>query len=214
MKNKKIVVGFLTTALILGGCTSNFVRPEGSMSYTTGGALSGAAAGALAGQLIGGNTKGTLIGTAAGALIGTAIGANLQKQENEFRNVLYNSGVEIVNTGSSILLNIPEGLTFNLNSSALKSQFTRHLNGIATVLNNYPKSKIVVTGHTDSTGSREYNMNLSQKRALSVGNYLVSRGVSANRFTVLGKGPDMPIAPNSTLEGRKANRRVTIEVLP
>ena len=214
MKNKKIAIGFLTASLILTGCTSDFVRPEGSTSYTAGGALGGAAAGALAGQLIGGNTKGTLIGAAAGTLIGTAIGANLQKQENEFRNILYNSGVEIINTGSSILLNIPEGLTFALNSSSLKSQFTRHLNGIATVLNNYPKSKIVVTGHTDSSGSREYNMNLSQQRALSVGNYLVSRGVSPNRFTVLGKGPDMPIASNSTLEGRKANRRVTIEVLP
>ncbi|NME36275.1 MULTISPECIES: OmpA family protein [Fusobacterium] len=214
MKTKKIIVGFFISAILISGCTSNFVRPEGSMSYTSGGALSGAAAGALAGQLIGGNTKGTLIGTAAGALIGTAIGAHLQQQENEFRNILYNSGVEIINTGSSILLNIPEGLTFNLNSSSLKSQFTRHLDGIATVLNKYPKSNIIVTGHTDSTGSREYNMTLSQKRALTVGNYLVSRGVSPNRFAIVGKGPDMPIASNSTLEGRKANRRVTIEVLP
>ncbi|MCI6153331.1 OmpA family protein [Fusobacterium perfoetens] len=214
MKTKKIVVGLFISAILISGCTSNFVRPEGSMSYTSGGALSGAAAGALAGQLIGGNTKGTLIGTAAGALIGTAIGAHLQQQENEFRNILYNSGVEIINTGSSILLNIPEGLTFNLNSSSLKPQFIKHLDGIATVLNNYPKSNVIVTGHTDSTGSREYNMTLSQKRALTVGNYLVSRGVAPNRFSIVGKGPDMPIASNSTLEGRKANRRVTIEVLP
>ena len=214
MKNNKIAVGFLTASLLLTGCASNFVRPEGSMSYTGGGALGGAAAGAAAGQLIGGNTKGTLIGAGAGLLLGGAYGAYLQKQENEFRNVLYSSGVDIVNTGSSIMLTIPEGLTFAVNSSTLKPEFTRHLNGISTVLNNYPKSQVVVTGHTDSTGSYEYNMTLSQKRAHTVASYMVSRGVVPNRIAIIGRGPDMPVASNSTLAGRNANRRVTIEVIP
>ena len=66
-EKKKIIVGFLLVSTILTGCSSGFVRPEGSTSYTAGGALSGAAAGALAGQVIGGDTKGTLIGAAAGA---------------------------------------------------------------------------------------------------------------------------------------------------
>lgn len=213
MENKKILVSFLLASTLITGCTSGFVRPEGSTSYTAGGALSGAAAGALAGQAIGGNTKGTLIGAAAGALIGTAVGSSMQRQENEFRNVLANSGVGIVNTGNSILLTLPGGLTFKTDQAQIKPEFARPLNSIAYVLNNYPNSVIRIVGYTDSTGSYNHNLTLSQQRAYSVRNYLVAQGVSPERMNALGLGPDMPIASNSTAAGREMNRRVTIEVL-
>ena len=213
MKNKKIAVGFLLVSTLLTGCSSGFVRPEGSTSYTAGGALSGAAAGALAGQVIGGDTKGTLIGAAAGALLGTAVGSSMQRQGNEFRSVLANSGVGIVNTGNSILLTLPGGLTFKTNQAQIKPEFARPLNSIAYVLNNYPSSRIRIVGYTDNTGSYNYNLNLSQQRAYSVRNYLISQGVSPERMNALGMGPDMPVASNETAAGREMNRRVTIEVL-
>ena len=213
METKKIMVGFLLASTILTGCSSGFVRPEGSTSYTAGGALGGAAAGALAGQVIGGDTKGTLIGAGVGAL-GTAVGSSMQRQENEFRSVLANSGVGIVNTGNSILLTLPGGLTFKTNQAQIKPEFARPLNSIAYVLNNYPGSKIRIVGYTDNTGSYNYNLNLSQQRAYSVRNYLIAQGVSPERMNALGMGPDMPVASNETAAGREMNRRVTIEVLP
>ncbi|MFA6708185.1 MAG: OmpA family protein [Fusobacterium sp.] len=212
MKSKKISIGFLLGAVLITGCTNGFIRSEGSTSYTNSGAFSGAAAGALAGQLIGQDTKGTLIGAAAGALLGTAVGSSMQQQENEFRSVLYSSGVGIVNTGSSILLTLPGGLTFPTNGAQIKPEFTTQLNSIAVVLNKYPNSKIKITGHTDNTGSYNYNLTLSEQRAYSVRNYLVKQGINPQRITSLGMASDLPISSNSSEAGRQANRRVTLEV--
>lgn len=213
MKSKRISIGFLLGAILITGCTNDFVRPEGSTSYTNSGAMSGAIAGALAGQAIGQDTKGTLIGAAAGALLGTAVGSSIQQQENEFRNVLYSSGVGIVNTGRSILLTLPGGLTFPIDGAKIKPEFTRQLNSIAYVLNKYPNSRIKITGHTDNTGSYNHNLNLSEQRAYSVRNYLVRQGVGSQRITSLGMASDLPVASNASKAGRQANRRVTIEVI-
>ena len=213
MNNKKIISGLLL-ALTLAGCTSSpFLDETGSVNSKTKGTAGGAAAGALLGQIIGKDTKGTLIGAAAGGLLGTAVGSSMQRQENEFRSVLANSGVGIVNTGNSILLTLPGGLTFKTNQAQIKPEFARPLNSIAYVLNNYPSSRIRIVGYTDNTGSYNYNLNLSQQRAYSVRNYLISQGVSPERMNALGMGPDMPVASNETAAGREMNRRVTIEVL-
>lgn len=212
MKSKKISIGFLLGAILITGCTNDFIRPEGSTSYTNSGAIGGAAAGALAGQIIGQDTKGTLIGAAAGALLGTAVGSSMQQQENEFRSVLYSSGVGIVNTGRSILLTLPGGLTFPTNGAKIKPEFTRQLNSIAVVLNKYPNSRIKITGHTDNTGSYNYNLTLSEQRAYSVRNYLVRQGIDSQRITSLGMASDLPISSNSSKAGRQLNRRVTLEV--
>ena len=213
MKNKKIIVGTLLATTLIAGCTNDFVRPEGSTSYTAGGAMTGAAVGAGIGQMIGGDTEGTLVGAAIGGLLGTAVGNSMQQQENAFRSVLANSGVGIVNTGNSILLTLPGGLTFKTDQAQIKGQFARPLSSIAYVLKNYPNSRLRITGHTDSTGSYKHNLTLSEQRANSVRNFLLSQGVSPERMTTLGVGPDMPVASNDTREGRELNRRVTIEVL-
>ncbi|MFK4786074.1 OmpA family protein [Fusobacterium sp. MFO224] len=213
MKSKRILISFLLGSILITGCANDFVRPEGSTSYTSSGAVGGAVAGALAGQVIGQDTKGTLIGAAAGALLGTAVGSSMQQQENEFRNVLYSSGVGIVNTGNSILLTLPGGLTFPIDGAKIKPEFTRQLNSIAYVLNKYPNSRIKITGHTDNTGSYNHNLSLSEQRAYSVRNYLVRQGVASQRITSLGLASDLPIASNATKAGRQANRRVTIEVI-
>ena len=84
------------------------------------------------------------------------------------------------------------------------------LGSVAKVLDEYEKTVVEVAGHTDSTGTHAYNMQLSKERAGSVTNYLASRGVPANRMVPVGAGPDYPIASNQTEEGRAQNRRVEI----
>lgn len=212
MKKNKTILCFLLVTSIITGCSNQFVRPEGSNSYTNSGAFTGVVAGALAGQLIGGDTKATLIGAASGAALGTAVGYSMQQQENEFRNVLYSSGVNIVSTGRSILLTLPGGLTFKTDEATIKNEFKGPLDSIAYVLNRYPNSKIRITGHTDNIGSYKYNLTLSEQRAYSVRNYLIAKNIRPERITSLGMSSDMPIATNSTASGRSSNRRVTIEV--
>ena len=80
------------------------------------------------------------------------------------------------------------------------------------VLKKYDRTAINVNGYTDSTGSADYNEQLSQRRANSVGNYLIQSGVGANRISAVGFGESNPIASNSTPEGRAQNRRVEVQI--
>lgn len=216
MLRKKIILAAIVGSFLLAGCTGfddDFVRPSGSSSHAKSGALQGAVIGALAGNALGEDSESTIVGAIGGAIIGGAVGSSKDNQEKAFRNVLYSSGVDIVDTGNSILLTLPSGLTFRTDQIKIKPEFMRQLNSIARVLNNYPKSKIKITGYTDDVGTYRYNLTLSEQRAYTVRNYLVNQGVSANRITTLGMGPDFPIASNDTKMGRQANRRVTIEVI-
>lgn len=200
----------------LAGCTNNpFQDPyTGGVNSKTTGTLGGAAVGALAGQLIGGNTKGTLIGAGIGALAGLGWGAYRDKQETELRERLRNSNVEIRREGDYINLTLPGGVTFQTNSSTISTNFYEPLNSIASVLVQYPESRIEVLGFTDNVGSADYNLTLSQKRAGSVANYLTRRGVNTGRIAIRGYGANYFIATNDTPEGRALNRRVEIRILP
>ncbi|MDP0489221.1 MAG: OmpA family protein [Fusobacterium sp. JB021] len=215
MKAKKLIIVTIIGSSLLTGCatTENFVRPEGSKSYTSNGVVKGALTGAIAGQLLGEDSESTVVGAVAGAVIGGVQGSIKQKQEREFRNVLNSTGVQVVDTGRSILLTLPGGLTFKTNEARVKAEASRQLNSIATVLNNYPHAKVKITGYTDNIGSYKHNLTLSEQRSYSVRNYLIKQGVSAERLTAVGMGSDFPIASNSTRIGRQANRRVTIEVI-
>ena len=119
-----------------------------------------------------------------------------------------------VHNGQAILVNLPDGVTFDVNSTAIKPQFRTTLDQIAQSLQQYPNSLVDVYGHTDSTGSDAYNQSLSENRARSVGNYLTMRGVSAARLRTMGFGETQPIASNDTEEGRARNRRVEIKIIP
>lgn len=206
--NKGISV--LLLGLALTGCTA----APFSVNNTTKGTAGGAAAGAALGQLIGKDTKGTLIGTGIGALLGMGWGAYRDHQEQELRERLRNTEVKVRREGENINLCLPGGVTFKTNSADISSAFYRPLNSIAQVLNEYQESKIVVSGYTDNTGSAEYNMNLSQRRANSVRDYLLSQGVQATRILAYGHGENNPRATNSTSEGRAENRRVEIQIMP
>ncbi|WP_427170172.1 OmpA family protein [Fusobacterium nucleatum] len=210
MKNKKIIASCML-ALSLIGCTG---LEAGNGGYTAGGAAGGAAVGALAGQIIGKDTKGTLIGAAVGSLLGMGWGAYRDNQERELKNRLEGTQAEVRRDGNALVINLPGGVTFASDSANISSDFYSALNGIAQTLNNYPETRIQVNGYTDSTGGSAHNQDLSQRRANSVAQYFIAQGVSANRISANGFGSSNPIASNSTSEGRQANRRVEVKILP
>lgn len=208
MKNTKLICSVLLAGSLFGACTAT-----GYNNKTTGTA-GGAAVGALLGQAIGQDTKGTLIGAGIGALAGLGWGAYKDQQTRELQARLQNTQVRVTDEGNYINLNLPGGVTFPTNGYVIGNGFYGPLNDIASVLNQYPETRIVVSGNTDDTGAYSYNMDLSVKRARSVADYLVRRGVNPNRVTINGYGPDRPIASNSTPSGRSQNRRVEIQIFP
>ncbi|MBP6322716.1 MAG: OmpA family protein [Fusobacteriaceae bacterium] len=208
---KKSIIVSMASLILLSGCAN--LEQSGNQNKATGTA-GGAALGALAGQLIGKDTKSTLIGAGIGALAGLGWGAYKDKQEQELRERLKYTDVSVSREGDYIKLTLPGGVTFQTNSSNISPSFKEPLNSIASVLTQYPDSKIVVSGFTDNVGSPEYNAQLSQQRALSVSRYLTTRGVASGRLMSTGYGATNFIADNSTPEGRAMNRRVEIKILP
>jgi len=199
----------------LSACTTDPYTGQQKISNTAGGAGLGALAGAGLGTLAGGNDRrNALIGAGIGAIAGGAVGNYMDRQENELRAQLQGTGVSVTRVGNDIVLNMPSNITFDTDQSDLKPQFYGTLNSVALVLRKFNQSLVDVLGHTDSTGSDSYNLDLSQRRAQSVYSYLVSQGNDARRFQVRGMGESQPIADNSTEFGRAANRRVEIKIVP
>ncbi|RPI14700.1 MAG: glycine zipper 2TM domain-containing protein [Lysobacterales bacterium] len=178
------------------------------------GAGIGAAGGAVAGLLIDGSWKGALIGAGVGALAGGAVGNYQDKQEAKLRQQMAGTGVDVVRKGDNITLDMPGGVTFATDSAQINPAFNPVLDKVSLTLKEFDQTVIQVAGHTDSTGSHAYNMQLSQRRADSVKAYLTQRGVPPQRLHTVGAGPDHPVADNSTPDGRAQNRRVEITIVP
>jgi len=209
------VPALVLVSLLLGACqTTNPYTGEQKTTNTAKGAGVGAAAGALIGALAGGSRKSALIGAGVGALAGGAVGSYMDAEEKKLREQLAGTGVSVTRSGDNLILNMPGNITFATNQSDVKSQFYPVLNSVALVLKEYEKTLIDVVGFTDSTGAMQYNMQLSQARANSVGQYLQSQGILPARIQMQGMGPQYPIASNATADGRQANRRVELVLRP
>lgn len=181
----------------------------------------GAGVGAIAGAVVGAATaskkdrgKGALTGAVAGGAIGGGVGFYMDKQEAQLRSQLQGTGVQVSREGDTIRLIMPGNITFDSNQANIRSSFYPTLNSVALVLKEFNKTAIRVTGHTDSTGGSELNQRLSEQRADSVRQYLISQSVASGRIQTAGYGPRYPIASNDTASGREANRRVELELLP
>ena len=155
-----------------------------------------------------------MVGAGVGALAGGAIGAYQDRQEAELRRATAGTGVEVSRDGDIIKLNLPDGVTFDFNSTTIKPQFYPALNTIATTLREYNQTIVEVTGHTDNIGTAAANQLVSERRAQSVANYLIGQGLMRERFEIAGMGYRYPVASNDTESGRSLNRRVEIRVLP
>jgi outer membrane protein OmpA-like peptidoglycan-associated protein len=215
----KTVLVIAGIAAVLSGCeTLDPYTGETETSKATKGALIGAAAGVVAGLMSGDDAverrQHALIGAGIGALAGGAVGNYMDKQEAKLRAELQGTGVSVTRIGDNITLNMPGNVTFDTDSSALRPQFFGVLNSVGKVLTEYDKTVVEVAGHTDSTGSDSYNMQLSQRRANTVGEYLYTQGIMDQRIISVGMGEHHPIADNSTPEGRQLNRRVEITLVP
>lgn len=215
-KSRMFVAGFAALSMVsVSACVTDPNTGERKISRTAIGGIGGAAAGALLGGLIGGKT-GRIIGAVGGGAIGGVVGYKMDQQIKELRESTAGSGVDVteVDGGEAILVNLPDGVTFDVGSATLKPTFRATLDDVAASLQQYPNSLIDVYGHTDSTGSDSFNQGLSERRAQTVANYLTSRGVNSARIRWQGFGETMPVADNSTEEGRRLNRRVEIKIIP
>ncbi len=205
-------IGILAVAgtALLAGCTNS----DGTRNNTGTGVGVGAALGAVLGAAVAEDDRdGAIVGGIVGAAIGGAIGADLDRQEAELRAAM-GSDVKIVNTGSQLVVSLPESITFPTNSSVVKASLQDDLLELAQIINKYPNTTIEVVGHTDNTGTLEYNQALSEQRARAVRGILISGGVSGNRIVAYGAGETRPVASNADAAGRQANRRVEIYITP
>jgi outer membrane protein OmpA-like peptidoglycan-associated protein len=211
------VLAATLSAVLLAGCASiEQTATSPDREKTRKGAGYGAAAGAVIGLLTGGNDKfqAAMIGAAAGALVGGSVGYYQDKQEAKLRQQLAGSGVDVVRQGDNITLDMPGNVTFALDSASLNADFYAVLNKVAATLREYDKTVIEVAGHTDSSGSDQYNQQLSERRANAVAQYLAAQGVPSTRMVTIGAGEGHPVASNDTPEGRAQNRRVEITIVP
>jgi outer membrane protein OmpA-like peptidoglycan-associated protein len=215
----KICVTIVGIAVAASACsTLDAYTREEKTSHAQRQAVIGAAAGAVAGLITGDSSmerkKRALVGAGLGALAGAGVGAYMDRQEAELRKELERTGVSVHRDGDHITLNMPGNITFKTDSADLNAGFFDVLNSVGKVVNEFEQTVIEVAGHTDSTGTGEYNQQLSERRANAVAAYLKTRSVRGDRIITVGAGETHPVATNDTPDGRQRNRRVELTLVP
>ncbi|MFT3974695.1 MAG: OmpA family protein [Amaricoccus sp.] len=209
MRFRLTTLALLTSAAALAACTN----PDGTHNHRQTGKVIGTAAGAT----IGAATTtgiGTVAGATLGNIVGSAAGALLDRQQKELNAALADTGATVVNTGTTLVVTLPESVTFDTGSSRLHQDYVDEIAFIARSLREYPNSIVTVVGHTDNVGSTKYNQALSERRAAAVAEVLTQNNVPATRIHVVGMGYHQPVASNDTPGGRAQNRRVEIIITP
>lgn len=216
---RTVAISAVAALLLAVGCTT--IDPytgETKVSNTAKGAGIGVAAGAVIGAISGSDArerrKRAMIGAGVGGLAGAGVGAYMDKQEAELRQQLQGSGVSVTRQGNNITLNMPSNITFSSGSSDLNARFFKVLDSVSLVLKKYDKTIVEIAGHTDSVGSAASNQSLSERRANTVGQYLIGKGLKNERTIIIGAGETRPVASNDSDEGRAMNRRVELTLLP
>lgn len=216
------VSGKWATAAALGAmlatsaCVTDPDTGRRRVSDTALGGIGGALGGYILGDIVGGRHDRTekIVGAGIGGIAGAAIGSYMDKQERDLRARTAGTDVRVVRQGDDLILDIPSGIDFAYDSDRVEPAFQHTLDQVAGVLGDYDRTYVDVYGHTDSTGSDSYNQGLSERRAVSVADYLVARGVKSARIGTRGFGRTQPIASNETEDGRAANRRVEVKIVP
>ena len=200
-----LLVLVFSASLVQWGC--------GASNTVKGGGI-GAAAGGIIGGLLGnkaGNTAaGVIIGAAIGGAAGALIGHYMDKQAEEMQRDLKDAKIERIGEGIKITFN--SGILFETNKSTLQPAARTNIEKLATILNKYPDTNVLVEGHTDSDGAEDYNKKLSESRADAVASYSKGLGVQGSRITTVGYGETQPVTSNDTAAGKQQNRRVEIAV--
>ena len=200
---KKTMILIATVAMIFSSCKS--------LNNTQKGTGIGAVAGGVAGGLIFKNTAaGAIIGAAVGGAAGYAIGRHMDKQAEAIKKAIPDA--EVTRVGEGIEMTFNSALLFKINSAELSADAKTDLDKLSGVFLEYPETNILVEGHTDDTGSDEFNMQLSEKRAKAVSGYLTAKGIDAERFSVKWYGETQPKYPNDSEGNRVKNRRVELAI--
>jgi len=213
---KKTLITASISLLTLGGCMSTYQQtsaPNGAENAQTGAILGAALGGILGASSDEKKLQRGVVGAAIGGALGGVIGQQLDKQAEELRSEM-GSDVQIVNTGSELVVTMPQDILFASDSAALVPSLRGDLVALAQNLLNYPNTTVEVVGHTDSTGTASHNQTLSSQRATSVSTVLQQNGVPAERIVAYGLGEDSPVATNLSEAGKAQNRRVEIVITP
>jgi outer membrane protein OmpA-like peptidoglycan-associated protein len=211
---KKLAIGSLILVTALGGCATMDETQRGTAT----GAAVGAGLGAVLGAATGGGggrraAIGAAIGAAAGGVAGNVWSKRMQEQKRQMEEATQGTGVQVSQTADNRLkLDIPSDISFATNSASISPAFRPVLDKFASSLNQNPGTTVTIIGHTDNTGSDAINDPLSVNRAAQTRNYLVDRGVAANRFSIDGRGSREPLVSNDSAANRARNRRVEIYV--
>ena len=199
LRNLMVGIGFIS--FLAMGC--NATRSQKGAAI---GGAAGAVGGTIIGKAAGNKTLGTILGAVIGGTAGAIIGRDMDKQAEDIKTDIPGAKVERVEEGIKVEFN--EKILFDFSKSDIGDAAKVNLNKLVTVLNKYPNTNIEVQGHTDSRGTDEYNMGLSERRATTVANYLIANGIASNRITTKGYGESAPAYTNDTPEGMAQNRRV------
>jgi outer membrane protein OmpA-like peptidoglycan-associated protein len=203
MRNVKQSIAVLgAVSILFAQCSSLNNTQKGAGIGTAG----GAAAGAIVGKIAGNTGLGAVIGAAVGGVAGGLIGKKMDKQAEEIKNEI--PGVKVERVEERIEVEFSSAVLFGFDQSKLTDGAKKTLDDLVIILNKYPDTDIEVQGHTDNTGTAEYNQKLSRTRADNVSSYLISKGISSSRITSVGYSFNKPKYDNSTAEGRTQNRRV------
>jgi len=200
----------LLTVVVVAACVSPDDPNRRTKTGAGVGAATGAAAGAVIGNQSGNPRQGAVIGAAVGAGVGALIGRRMDQQQKELQQI---EGVQVERTAEDELnVVLKNDVLFDVDSASLRSESRATLRDMSGVFSRYDDTRISVDGHADSTGEDNYNQGLSERRAVSVRDFLIDQGVSSSRVTARGWGESQPKASNSTADGRQLNRRVEIRV--
>lgn len=212
MKNTKIKIATLglaiaASAMLFQSCATATKTQKGTVI----GAAAGGTLGAIIGKKAGNTAVGAILGGAIGGTAGAIIGRKMDRQAEEIKQSVPNA--EVIREGEGIIVKFDSGILFDVNQYALKTAARTNIENLATSLKNNPETTILVVGHTDASGSDEYNRRLSERRAEAVKAYALSQGISSNRLTTEGRGESEPIADNTSETGKAQNRRVEIVIV-
>jgi outer membrane protein OmpA-like peptidoglycan-associated protein len=206
---KRMMVSILVIALLVGvsGCSS-FSRGEKGLAIGSG---AGAVIGGVIGKQMGNTAAGAIIGAVIGGAAGIYIGNYMDKQAAEIEKDLEGATVERI--GEGIKVTFDSGILFAVNKAELSPEAIENLTKLSVILAKYEDTDILIEGHTDSDGSDSHNLTLSESRASSVAHLLVEQSLASSRLTTVGYGETQPVAENTTVEGKRANRRVDVAIM-
>ena len=196
----------ISAALIFSSCSSWSNTAKGAVIGTGG----GAAVGAVIGKTLGNTAAGAIAGAAVGGTVGAIIGTNMDRKAEQLEKEL--EGVTIQRVEEGIAVSFDSGLLYGFDSATLRPEARENLQKLSKIISRDDDTILMIVGHTDSTGDENYNMGLSERRARSAANYMISQGLAESRVQIEGRGELEPIADNSTEAGRQENRRVEVAI--